>query len=498
MTSLELYRLLRANEEVKDRRHPMFEKNKFMRILAIFMFLYYAAILLMVGTMLPFGLSGAYNGVAAFHVLDGYFPILLMVDFWVRFILQETPAQQAKPYALLPIRRSFLMNLYLVRAGLSVGNMFWFFMLIPFGLIAIVAHVGWLPFLGWLLGWWMLCVANGYAYLFARALCMRHFAWCPLPMAIHVGIVAIMFVPDSNPLDMPCTELLYAFARWRLEAILATAIAIASLYMANYFLQIKMVYNEVAGKEDVEMKKTTQMDFLNRYGKVGEYLKLELKLRFRNKQVRMQTLVVLGAMAVLSLMLDVTDIYDNGFMTSFICLYDYIVPGMTTLVTIMAYEGNYIDGLMARRESIYDLLKAKYYFNCSLLLIPMLLLIPSIVLGKISLMMNLGYLFLTAGVLYPCLFQMAVYNRDTLPLNQKITGKQANTVQNIISIVALFLPIGLEKLSVLCLGDTWGYVPLIVLGISGMATNRIWLGNIYARMMKRRHVNMEGFRSTRK
>ena len=68
MTRLELYRLLRANEEVKDRRHPMFEKNKFMRILAIFMFLYYAAILLMVGTMLPFGLSGAYNGVAAFHV----------------------------------------------------------------------------------------------------------------------------------------------------------------------------------------------------------------------------------------------------------------------------------------------------------------------------------------------------------------------------------------------------------------------------------------------
>ena len=32
------------------------------------------------------------------------------------------------------------------------------------------------------------------------------------------------------------------------------------------------------------------------------------------------------------------------------------------LTQIMSFEGNYIDGLMTRKESIFNLLKAKYYF----------------------------------------------------------------------------------------------------------------------------------------
>jgi len=247
----------------------------------------------------------------------------------------------------------------------------------------------------------------------------------------------------------------------------------------------------------VEIKSATQMNFLNRYGKVGEYLKLELKLRLRNKQVRLAFFMLLGTMVLLSGILDFTDIYDGGFMVSFICLYDYIVPGLGTLVTLMCYEGNYMDGLMSRRESVYDLLKAKYYFHLMLLVVPMVLLIPSMVMGKIGLAMNIGYLFFTAGVLYPLLFQTAVYNKETIPLNRKITGKQANVMQNVVSLAVLFIPIGLERLCVLLLGETWGCLPLVLVGAAGVATHRIWLRNLYRRLMQRRYINMEGFRASR-
>lgn len=497
MNKWKLYKLLRQQSDLKDKRHPMFEKNRFMKGLVVFMFLYYAAILLFLGCIMPIGMSHAYNGVAAYHVLDGYFPYLLIIDFWVRFVLQETPAQQGKSYALLPIRQSFLMHVYLVQSGFSLGNTFWFFMLVPFGVISIVPHFGWITFFGWLLGWWMMCIANGFAYLYVRALCMKHMAWCLLPAAIHGAVIALMNVPKKNPLDMPCTEFLYNFSLWQLLPILCLAIVIALLYWANYKLQRKMVRNEVAKKEEVELKSTTQMNFLNRYGKLGEYLKLEMKLRLRNKQVRMQFFVLLGCMVLLSALLDLTEIYDNAFMTSFICLYDYIVPGMTSLVTIMCFEGNYMDGLMSRRESVYELLRAKYYFNVGLLLVPFLLVIPSIFLGKITIWMSLGYLFLTAGVLYPVLFQMAVYNRDTINLNQKMTGKQANTMQNIIAMVAMFLPIGVDKLMVLLLGPIWGFVSLIAMGIVGIATHKLWLRNIYKRFMVNRYVNMDGYRASR-
>lgn len=497
MNKFQLYRLLVAQQELKDKRHPMFEKNRFMKILMWFMVLYYAAILLFMGSFLPIGLSGIYPGVAAFHVFDGFLVWVLIADFWVRFILQETPAHQVRPYSLLPVRRSFLMNMHLLRTGFSPGNLFWGFMLVPFGAIAVLPLLGWGGFILWLLGWWLLCIANGFCYLFCRALCIKHFLWVLIPLLIHGGVVALMLVPDKNPLDMPCTMLMYEYAKGNLIYILCSLGIIALLYWANYALQMHMVHNEVAKKEDTEMKSVTQMNFLNQWGCIGEYLKMEIKLRMRNSQVRLQFLIGIGLILFFSVIQYFSDVYSGAFMTSFICLYDYIILGMMTLITVMCYEGNYIDGLMARRESIYALLRAKYYFNTALLIFPLLIVLPLIITGKGSLWMNLGYMFMTAGVLYPIIFQMAVYNNFTLPLNQKLTGKQGNMMQQIISIAVLFVPIAFEKLSVLLLGELWGYVLLIALGMMGIATHKLWLRNIYTRLMARRYTNMDGFRASR-
>lgn len=497
MNKYRLYRLLVEQQELKDKRHPMLEKNRFMKILMWFMVLYYAAILLLMGTMLPMGFSGMYPGVAAFHVFDGFLPWLLLVDFWRRFGLQETPAQQVRQYSILPVRRSFLMNIYLLRTAFSSGNLFWGFMLVPFGAICVLPLLGWGGFLLWLLGWWLLCVADGLYYLFCRALCMKSFLWVLLPLAVHGGIVALMLVPDKNPLDMPCTVMMYEFAKGNLLYMACVLAIIAIFYRANYALQMRMVYNEVAKKEEVELKSATQMNYLNRWGTLGEYLKMEIKLRMRNSQVRMQFLVGIGLIVFFSVVQYFSDVYSGAFMASFVCMYDYMVLGMMTLITIMCYEGNYIDGLMARRESIYALLRAKYYFNTAVLIFPFLIVLPLIITGRSSLWMNLGYLFLTAGIMYPMIFQMAVYNNNTLPLNQKLTGKQGNTMQQIVSMVVLFLPIALEKLLVLLLGDVWGYVALIVVGCIGIATHRLWLRNIYERFMARRYANMDGFRASR-
>ena len=284
---------------------------------------------------------------------------------------------------------------------------------------------------------------------------------------------------------------------WKILYIIALAAVVALLYYANYLLQNALVYNEISKKEEVVVKNTAKMSYLNRYGCIGEYLKLEVRMRMRNKTVKMQFAMGLGMMLIFSVIMYFSDIYSGSFMKSFICLYNYIVLGMMTLIGIMCHEGNYIDGLMSRRESIYQLLRAKYYFNTLILIIPPVILMPLMIIGKMSVWMNLAYLFFTVGVLYPILFQLAVYNKDTLPLNQKLTGKQGNATQQIISMVILFLPIGIEKLATFLLGDPWGYILLMCLGVIGFVTHKMWIRNIYQRFMVRRYINMEGFRASR-
>ena len=476
----------------------MLEKNRFMKFLGIFMWLYYAAILLFLGVTLSVGMKHAYNGVAAFHVLDGFLIYVLIIDFWCRALLQESPSQKIRPYTLLPIRRSFLLHIHLLRSGFSLGSLYWMFMLVPFGLISVYPLLGWTGLLSWLLGWWIMCIIDGYLYLAVRTLCMKHFAWWLLPLVIHAALLCIMLIPEKNVLDMPCTQLMYAFVLCKPWVYIVTLALIAFCYYLCYRVQGMVIYNEISKEEDTTVKNTTQFNFLNRYGQLGQYLKLEMKLRMRNKTVRYQFIVCMVAVLALSSILLFTDIYDAKFMKSFICLYDYLVPSTMTLVCIMCYEGNYIDGLMSRRNSILQLLRAKYVFNAFMTVIPCILLIPLMVSGKISVWMNLGYLFFTQGFVVPLLFQLAVYNNNTLPLNAKLMGsKQGNTTQQIVSIVALFLPIGIENLGILAFGPVWGYAPMILLGMAGIATMPLWLRNTYRRMMARRYVNMEGFRATR-
>lgn len=493
----ELHKLLCKHESLQEARNPMFERNRFMKWLAYFMVAYYAACMILMGVMLPLPMQEVYAGVPGFHVLDGWFWVLVIADFWFRFIFQETPANKARPYSLLPISRKFMMRRYLLRAGLSWGNMFWGFFLVPFGFMSVYPVMGIWSTLGWILGWWLLFVLNGYFYLFFRALSIKKMWWLSIPILFHLAIVLLATIPARNPIDMPCTYFMYDFAKWKVYPFVIMLILVAVMFYANEIVQGKMLYEEVGNKEDVKVGKASQMGFLDRYGVFGEYLKLELKLRLRNKMPKTQFYTLIFMMVLLSGLMYFTDMYDGAFMVSFICMYDYVALGMSSLVTIMCFEGNYMDLLMSRKEGTLDLLTTKYYLNSALLLIPLILTTPLMVIGKIPVLMDLGYFFFTIGVLYPITFQMAVYNKETLPLNAKLTGKQGNSKQNIISIGLMFGPLLLERISVTLLGDAYGYLLLILLGLIGMLTHKRWLRWTYGRFMARRYENMEGFRASR-
>lgn len=489
------YKTLRNLDKLQEKRHPMFEKNKFAKFLIYFMFVYYAGILVFLGAALPEAMDGS---MANFHILDSGFFYLLFVDFWARFLFQQTPAQQIKPFAILPIKRKTILDIYLIRAGLSWGNLFLFFFLVPFGFISLWYFYGFWGLLGWLFGYWLLLVVDSYWYLLCRALIIKNILWIILPIIVDAAIICATLIPDKNILGYFFIDWIEQFIFWNPLAYLLPIVFIVLLFLANQKIQGKMSYNEVAKKEEKEMKRTSEFKALNRFGIMGEYLKLEIRMRTRNKNVRIGFLTGLFFIIMFSSFLSFLDIYDDSsFMLNFICLYNYMVLGIMTLQAIMSFEGNYIDGLMSRHESIYDLLRAKYLFNLALLLVPLLLMIPTIITGKASILMNLGYMFMVAGIMFPGLFQMAVYNSDTLPLNTKMTSKTSNWVQQVISLVVLFGPILITQILETVFGDVWGYIILICLGAAGIATHKIWIRNIYERFMKRRYKNMEGFRASR-
>lgn len=110
------------------------------------------------------------------------------------------------------------------------------------------------------------------------------------------------------------------------------------------------------------MKNVSELRAFDRYGEIGEYLKLETKSLMRNKNLRKSFMFATIFVIMLSLVISFTDLYEDDFFTVFWIVYIFVLYGSIQLIKIMSAEGNYIDCLMIHKENIIQLLRAKYYF----------------------------------------------------------------------------------------------------------------------------------------
>lgn len=493
------YNLVAANQRLQDKRHPMFEKNRVMRILGYVFVGFWALYLMMFGYFFYELFDG--GAMEAFDMIDGGMVIFLLADFLLRFGLQDTPAHNIKPYKLLPIPTNFLLNVFLLRLGLQLYNLFWGFFFVPFALFAVVKFYGFMGMISYLFGWWLVFVFNGYIYLISRYFVNKHVASAVVPVAVYVALIyfGIIFDDRHKWLFDACVWLGRQFTGMSDVAYLSILAACVPVYIINYRLQHKAIYQEISRTEAVEMVRTREMHFFDRFGEIGEYLKLEVRSMRRNGVIRKQFMTGFYCMIVFNGLYAFTNLYDgSSFWQTYICIYCFACLCTMTLTCIMCAEGNYIDGLMSRKESVLSLLKAKYYFNCVWLLIPMLFCLMPVSQGKIGWLDMFGCMFFTSGVVMPFLFQLAVYNDSTIRLSEKTTRSgQSTKTQMIFSSAALFVPMILKTVLMEILPGSTSSLIMLVIGLVGTLAHPLWLRNIYRRFMARRYEIMDGFRNSK-
>lgn len=81
-------------------------------------------------------------------------------------------------------------------------------------------------------------------------------------------------------------------------------------------------------------------------GEVGEYMRLELKMLLRNRSCKGLLRNTFVLIIMFSCVLSFSNLYDGGFMPTFIVIYNFSVFGMIILIRTMSFEGNYLDGMM--------------------------------------------------------------------------------------------------------------------------------------------------------
>lgn len=494
INGLKLFRIIFKNNRLNGRRSPMFEQTKVGMIFTAIGTGVSAIYLIAIGTML--GYTACQDG-GQFNSIFGLLPILMIFDFVLRLSIQQAPSMLVKPYVVLPIRQKDIITCFLVSSLYSAISLIWFFLWIPYLIICICGGMSWGIAIGQLFILYIITAINGLWYLLVRTLANQNILYWSLPIVL-CGLMGIPFILYSDKgfdyIFKFCID--YGFS-W--IAIGLYLFIFYLLFVTNQRVQLHFAKKEVARKETVRLKEIPSFSFLDTWGVTGEYLKLEIKAALRCKSIRSRYLQGLFLIIMFSCLLAYTDIYSDDFSHNGICLYCFLFFGAVNLVKIMQPEGNYIDLLMVNKENILTLLRAKYYFYCSVLILPTLLLLPTIITGKISYLMILSYLLFTAGPLYCILFQLAVYNKQTIPLNEKVTGKNkaGNTLQTVVSLFSFIFPVIFNMILKFIFNENSSYYIMIGIGLFFVSSRELWLRNIYNRMMKRHYDNLNSFHATR-
>jgi hypothetical protein len=497
MNKLQLFFILRKHTRLSEKRNPMYESNQYGKFFGYLALSIFAIEFIALGTF--FGWLSVKEDMPA--MLFFLMPFMMLLDFGARFMTQQTPLMLVKPYLLTPISKYSAIECFLISQLLDWGNLVWMTLFLPYVFIVWCGGIGIWAALGLLFLLHLMVLVNSQWYLLVRTLVNQNVLWWIVPVLFYGSCILPFFILSDAQIDKMMDgvdDFLSAdsFLWW---TFVVYAVLFVVFFCINRYMQMHLIYDEISKTEKTKLKHVSEFQSLNRFGQIGEYLKLEIKSTMRNKAIRSRFIQGVCFITFFSLMIAFTNVYSSSFERNFWCLYAFVFFGAVNLTKVMCPEGNYIDLLMVHEENILTLLRAKYYYYCAVLILPLIFCLIPVFTGKYSIMMVLAYLFTVTGPVYLLLFQMAVFNKTTLPLNDKITGKNQmeNKWQGIASMVAMFVPVIMVFILQVFFDEITSYWILFLIGVAITATEPYWMRNIYRRMMLRRYDNLEGFHATR-
>lgn len=503
----ELIRLLLRHRRLADDRSLSAKENKFAKFFILFSILIIVIYLMGLAVGLSLIVNSDITATATENLCIGI-PFLLLVDFNMRFTMQQTPAHIIKPYILLPLPRYTCIDAFIYSSLISKGNFVWFAFFLPYALMSIVFSYGMATATLTMLLCLVLLLINSQWYAIARTLINRSVIWWILPIIIY-GIEAMpLYVGSNAGWNQFCN--FYSTVGTMLDKhnvlpIFIAIVVLVGITAVNRRLQYvsierELMRTEVKKSVKKSVKKVNRFAFFEKYGEIGLFMQLEIKLLLRNATPKKDLRSGFFTMAMICAFIVLSDVYDSSGMTNFWGLYAFMIFGTMNLLGLMSYEGNYIDCMLTHRENILSLLKAKYVFYSLLLIAPFLLMLPAVISGKWSLLMLVSYLIFTMGFQYFIAFQTAIYNKITIPLNTKMTDKaglKTNYIQLVLVAIVFIVPNILVNVLQSIFSENVAYVTMLLIGLGFIATHRLWLRNVYNRLMKRKYENLEGFISSR-
>ena len=480
---------------LKSLRAPGYYKNLIVNIFMGLSVLYFLVIFVLMGFMLPKILAETAPQLDPAHTFNGAMIFIIVLALLIRFLFQPLSTINLQSYQVLPIKRSKLVNYLLLKPLLNPANYLTLSFAIPFAITGINPAYG----IGGAFRFILIVIfLIWFNTLFASFL-KRKFGSNILGiitfLIIVAGLAALEYFKIFSVFDL--SQQLVGFLvenplGWLMVlAVSGIAFALNKWFFAqNYYPEN---FDKSAKKRQVEAQRFT---FMERFGKIGEIISLEMKLVLRHKRTK-NVLYMVPLFLFYGLLF-----YPNGMYRESDGLLMFVAIFITGIGMIMFgqwiinWEGSYFDFLMTRNIDTQSYIRANYFLLLALSVVSYILTTPYFLFGT-DILINHSVAFLyNVGVNIHVYLFGATYNTKRLELAKgSAMNMQGVTYKNFLVMIPL-LVVPMALIGIFSLFDAKN-IALIILAALGLAGIIFWkqlLEITEKQFLKRKYALCEGFR----
>lgn len=473
-------------------RSPIFGKSMGIKLLMGFIFFIISLELL--GFAFYVGKILAEKGGNPLDELLSYFNYFFFGMLIVRFLLQKLPTMALTPYLLLPISKSRLVNFVLTKPLFNIFNIIPILILLPM-LIPISEHFTSEQI-------WLILITLVTCDLFINYLAIYikrvQIKYEVVFYIFLLSVVSFGLIDHFDVIDIKSSS------TFIFKSILDQPIFLfipAMLFVGAYYLNYRLLLNNFSLEEfskgnESSKGSLSKLTYLERFGKIGEFMLLEMKMIVRNKRSRTQ-LMMLPLFALYGLMFyPKPDMLDSTAFLMFVGLFMTGGFMMTFGLYFFAWESGHFDLILTSNTSYLNFLKSKYNLMVLSSLFMYLLILPYTYYGSYILLINTVTLIFNIGVNTFVLLYFACNNRKFMDLSGgsafNFQGVSAQHFFLMIPILVfpliIYAPFGAADAPEL------GLVIITLIGLMGIIFHEKLLIAVTKRFVSKKYQMAEGFR----
>jgi hypothetical protein len=414
------------------------------------------------------------------------------IDLILKYLWQEMPTQNIKPFLTLNIRKNVLVNYMLAKTFLSAFSWLNSLFFITFSGIALFNGYSFPGVLAWFIGISMLFYLNNFINIFLNG--KESIAVIIGVCFVIISILGYYHIIPVLSYSEAAFYTLYEKPYW----VLIPIVLFAGLWMVCFRYVRKEFYLDQGLEAKKTVGKTENIAFLNKYGVTGTFINNDIKMLRRNKVTKG---ILLGSFMFLfyGLLMYTSVLYKTPAMIMFMGL--FVTGGFQFLFgqRVPAFDSSYYPLMMTLNVPYKEYLKGKWWLMNIVTGISMILALFYIYFGwEIYITFFAAGLY-NIGVNSQFTLWSGAFNKTQIDLNskEKRLGQKGsfNMVALLLLIPKMALPMAVFALVKYFSGITAAVISVAVLGFIGFLFREKIFDIIVKHYKKEKYSTLEAFKN---